>query len=451
VSDNLADISTLRVNGDLKISSTGLVEEGGDKPALALKGLTLSGLTLDGATRLGVNEVRAEGIKLRAIRTGQGIIVAGLPRASAEAEVKSVEAATGDIPPSSGPPESQPFRFRIDRVLLRGDNRITFVDKTVKPKFENTITLTEAELRQLDSSMPGQATSIHIKGKNDDYASFAIEGESKPFAPELSLDLKAKLGAVAMPPTSPYLVQLLGYRINTGQLNSDISLQVEKNSLDSVISLNMKQLQLQREDPERIAASQGQTALPLNTALSLLRDKNDNIKLKLPISGKLDDPKFNINDIINVALGKALKAGSVSYLKYLLQPYGSLITIVQLADKAGGKIQLDPVMFSEGSAALSVESHPYLERIYRLPVEKGVNIRLCGFATTADLVAISKGKETIIPAPGHTVLENLAAQRAESIKSYLIEVYGVQPDRLFICHPELDRDSEAQPRVELSI
>jgi hypothetical protein len=78
-------------------------------------------------------------------------------------------------------------------------------------------------------------------------------------------------------------------------------------------------------------------------------------------------------------------------------------------------------------------------------------MRLCGFATVADLIVISKGKEKAIPSAGHTALEALAKQRAESLKSILVKSYGARPKQLFICHPELDRKDAASSRVELSI
>jgi len=336
-------------------------------------------------------------------------------------------------------------------VLLSGDNRFTFNDQTVKPNFRQSLTLTEGEILHVDISQPEQATTVRLKGRDDHYTTFSVEGEGKPFASSLAVKLKGRIENFDMPPTSPYLAKLLGYRITTGQLDSDVSMQIENNELQGELDLHMNQLQLKPEDPARIEEFQSKTVMPLNTALSLLRDKNDNINLKLPISGKLDDPQFAFNDVLNTALGKALKAGSISYLKHLLQPYGALITVVQLAGEVAGQINLDPVLFAAGSSELRPEAGEYLGKIGQLVTQKALNIRLCGFATTNDLITISKGKEQAIPPAGHPALEALAKQRAEGIKLLLVQSYGVQPKQLFVCHPELDPASEVLPRVELAI
>lgn len=456
-SEDITDISALKVTGNLKLTDTGLMMEGRKEPAISLHGLALNGLNLQGNKQLTLSEIVIDSLSAEAARTDRGMLVAGLPETSskpdADAGAQAQEEISGDEQPVTGEVtgEAEPFSFRIERLVLGGNNRFTFDDQTVKPSFRHSITLTEAELQQLDSSQPDQATTVRIKGKDDYYTTFIVEGEIKPFATQLNLDLKAKLSGFDMPPTSPYLAQLLGYRINTGQLESEVAMRIGNNNMDGEVDLRMNQLQLEREDPARIEEFQSKTPLPLNTALSLLRDKNDNIKLKLPISGKLDDPQFDLNDIINTALGKALKSSSVSYLKLLLQPYGSLITVVQLAGKATGNIQLTPVQFTAGSPELTPESGPYIEKLSQLMEKKGINLQICGFATTTDLLAMTKGKTKEIPAAGHPALEALAKQRAENIKSILVNSYSVQPNQLFICHPELERSAEAIPRVELSL
>lgn len=446
---DVTDIETLRVNGDLKLSGINLKEKGKKASAVSLHGLSISGLQLVGSKQLALTEVVVDSLVAEAARRSSGMALVGMPTASAapaeEEEMMVSEQAAAIV-------KADPFKLRIERVRLSGENRFTFDDQTIRPPFRHTITITEGDLQHIDTNQPEQSTTVMLKGKDDYYTKFSVDGNAKLFAPQLAIDLKAKLSNFDMPPTSPYLAQLMGYRITTGQVDSDVAMKIENNVMKGEVDLRMNQLQLEPEDPARIENFQSKTTLPLNTALSLLRDSDDNIQLKLPISGKLDDPQFDINDIINTALGKSLKMASVSYLKLLLQPYGSLITVIQMAGKAAGHIQLDPVMFAAGSAEISIEATtPYLERISKLLEKRGINMRLCGFATVADLIVISKGKEKAIPSAGHTALEALAKQRAESLKSILVKSYGARPKQLFICHPELDRKDAASSRVELSI
>ena len=445
---DVANIETLQVKGDLKLTGLGLRPVKQKSSAISLQELALSGVQLLGSKELVLAGVTVDSLVAEAVRSRDSVALRGLPATPAVSEEKEpaevIEQPTTAV-------DSTPFKLRIEQVLLRGENRFTFDDRAVTPPFRHTIAITEGKFEHIDTSQPEQATTVMLKGKDDFYTQFSVTGEMKPFASQLSLNLKTKLKNFDMPPTSPYLVQLLGYRITTGQLDSDVTMQIENNQMKGEVELRMNQLKLEPENPERIEEFKGKTTLPLNTALSLLRDSDDNIKLKLPISGKLDDPKFDINDIINTALGKSLKMASVSYLKLLLQPYGSLITVLQMVGKAAGHIQLEPVKFAVASAVVSDEATPYLEKISKLLEKKDINMQLCGFATTNDLLALSKGKEKAIPPAGHPVLEKLAKQRAENIKSLLVNTYGVLPKQLFVCHPELEREKGSIARVELSI
>lgn len=442
---DLTNIDSLRVNGSLKLSGVSVRENEKQNPAISLHGFSLTGLQLVGSKQLTLAEVAVDSLEAEAVRRSSGMTLVSMPATpTATQEARSAEQTATVV-------ETRPFTLRIERLSLSGDNRFTFADQTVKPPFRHTITITEGVLQHIDTHQPEQLTTVMLKGKDDYYTTFSVNGNVKPFAPQLAIDLKAKLSNFDLPPTSPYLAQLLGYRVTTGQVDSEMAMQIENNVMKGEINLLMNQLQLEPEDPARIEEFQGKTTLPLNTALSLLRDSDDNIKLKLPISGKLDDPQFDLNDIINTALGKSLKTASVSYLKLLLQPYGSLITVIQMAGKAAGQIQLDPVMFDAGSAELSAETMPYLKQISKLLEKQSLNLQLCGFATTADLTAITRGKEKSIPPAGHPALEALAKQRAENIKSILVKTYGVLPRQLFVCHPELNRAEGAGASVEFSI
>ncbi len=439
---DLSDIESLKVEGGLQLSGVSLKEKGA--AATTLNAFSLSGVQLQGSRQLSLGEVAVDGLVVEAQRRRDGMTLPGVANERTTVNGKEGAAATKAV-------DSAPFRLQIERIVLSGENRFTFDDQAVKPPFRHTITITEGKIEHLDSGKPEQATTLSLKGRDDFYTRFSVTGEIKPFAPQLSLNLTSKLNDFDMPPTSPYLVKLLGYRITTGQLDSDVTMQIENNEMKGELDLRMNKLKLDAEDPARIEEFQETTSLPLNTALSLLRDDDDNIQLKLPISGKLDDPQFDINDIINTALGRSLKMASVSYLKQLLQPYSSVITVLQMVGKAAGHIQLEPMRFADGSAVVSDEARPYLEKLSRLLEKKEVNMQLCGFATTDDLLALTKGKEKAIPPAGHPALEMLAKQRAEKVKSLLVNSYGVLPKQLFVCHPELDHEEGSSARVELSI
>ena len=43
----------------------------------------------------------------------------------------------------------------------------------------------------------------------------------------------------------------------------------------------------------------------------------------------------------------------------------------------------------------------------------------------------------------------LAKQRAEQIEDLLVGQHGIKDKRIFICKPEIDKNPDAKPRVEV--
>ncbi len=107
-----------------------------------------------------------------------------------------------------------------------------------------------------------------------------------------------------------------------------------------------------------------------------------------------------------------------------------------------------------------------------------LHIRLCGLAAGSDYEALlGTGFETLQKEPEQAApgeketsgikaekpveldtqplsdekLQELVRQRALAIKEYLVQQHGIAPDRLVVCNPELDRDKDGKPRVELLI
>lgn len=176
--------------------------------------------------------------------------------------------------------------------------------------------------------------------------------------------------------------------------------------------------------------------MPLESALAILRDKNNDIHLDIDITGDVNDPKFDLTDAINQALTGALRRASVSYLKFYFQPFDTLNTVAGLAGKAV-RLKLDPVPFSAGTASPTSETQEYLMKVGKLLQERGdLLLKLCGKAVPKD------GLE-------EEAARALAARRAEAAKDYFTGSFGVASDRLFVCDPEVEMKPEAIPRVEL--
>jgi hypothetical protein len=202
----------------------------------------------------------------------------------------------------------------------------------------------------------------------------------------------------------------------------------------------------------------------------MLQDKNQTIDLNLPVSGKLSDPDVGLGDVINTALGNALKKGAMTYLTTALFPYGTMVALLKMAGEEAGAVRLNPVEFPPAAALLDDQDRDYLGKVGQVLKERPkIAIKLCGTATQADRRAISEelarqaankegedkqAKESEPQKPPEVADEQLltlARSRAEMVQDYLIKQQGVSASRTAVCRPVIDAEKDAVPRVDLQI
>jgi hypothetical protein len=343
--------------------------------------------------------------------------------------------------------KSQPIGIKIDEVYFSGNNSIHFIDESLDPKLERLVKIDEISVKNIDNSDINNSADLILSMSVDKYASIETKGKIRPFLPKVDLDLEGRIKNVHLPPISPYLSKYLGYNIKTGVLSLDYVFKVDDGILDADNEIVLKNIKLIPDDQNKIEQLSKQLTMPLDKALSILRDKNNDVNLSIPIKGDIENPDFNLNDIIGQALGKALKMASFSVIKYLLQPYGALITMASLAKKGGEyltEIKIDPISFDMGSAELTAEATDYLTTVKNMLAEKKeMRLTVCGVAVPGDLpkLTVEGNKESFL---------SLANQRAQVIQDYFVS-QGISVERLFVCNPEVDIEEEAQPRAAMSL
>ena len=346
---------------------------------------------------------------------------------------------------------------RVKRIHLAGNNRLHFRDRSVEPAFETTLRLTRVEMDDLDLSRPEAGARLVLEGGIGDYTTLAVNGTVAPLAEPIRLDLKGRVNDLDLPPLSPYAVRALGYHITRGHMDTESELAIEDGKLDGKNKLTFRNLGVEPAANSKTEELTAQIKMPLGQALKMLRDKEDNIQMTMPVSGDITAPEFDFGDAVQQALGSTVRFAAINYLKYALGPYGTLISMVQWAGKAAdyaGAIRLDPIAFEPGSAILDDKARDYIDHIATLMGERPeLRVNLCGWAAPADRGALApqtaEGRtRRRPPAVDDAVLLDLARDRAERVKERLTAGHGVAPERLFLCRPELDPDTEARPRVE---
>ena len=143
------------------------------------------------------------------------------------------------------------------------------------------------------SSDADSRAQVSLEGGVDRYAPVKISGEVNYLAADAYTNLAATFRNIELTSFNPYSSKFMGYRIEKGKLSIDTNYFVEQRRLKANRKILISQLQLGEK-----VKSPDATKLPLKLAIALLKDRNGDISLDLPVGGTLDDPTFRLGPII---------------------------------------------------------------------------------------------------------------------------------------------------------
>jgi hypothetical protein len=456
---NMQGLETISID-DLVITNATLadtapVDEAASPAAAQAKPLEIASLSFDhieitDGRRIAIDTIESREARYTAVRGKDGkwrivTILESLP-------------FMGNVEQEPADDVAEPGSVRIGE-LRNIDMVVRVEDRTVRPPFRIQLDGMETTTN-IDTDRPDQDTHVHLKGRTSRHDSIEIKGTLRPLASPVSLNLEGHIEGLEMPLLSPYAVASIGHRLDSGQLDAESRIRVDQGRLDGTNTLVMKGLRVSPVKGEELEQMQSQLAVPLDKGLDMLRDGNDVIRLKLPIKGDLENPDFDVSDVINQAVAKATREGAIASLTLLLQPYGSLITVARYAADKASAVRLDPVAFAPASSDIDKARYEYLDKVAGI-IEKrpGINIKLCGVATAADREALASqsgkgGQQQDKPATAAVAVSDerlidLANSRDDAVKDYLVSRHGIKPGRLVACQPVIDPAEGAGPRVDL--
>ena len=239
---------------------------------------------------------------------------------------------------------------KIGAITLQGGT-IDFSDRYIKPNYSLAFNEIGGRISGVSFS-ENQLAEVDLKGKFNQYIPVEIKGKLRPSKENLFADITTSFKDFELSPMSPYSGKYLGYKVEKGMLSVDLKYLIDKNKLEASNTIFFDQLTL----GERIESPDA-TKLPVRLAIALLKDRNGQIKLDIPVSGSIDDPKFSVWSIVLKILGNILVKAATSPFALL----GSLF---------GGGEELSYLEFDYGSARLSNEGVKKTDMLVKALYEK---------------------------------------------------------------------------------
>ncbi|HEX9195159.1 MAG TPA: DUF748 domain-containing protein, partial [Azonexus sp.] len=398
-------------------------------------------------------------------------------------------------------PQTAPLPIRIGKVTLQGGT-VNFSDFFVKPNYTVNVTKVAGRVSGL-SSAADTVADLELRGSYAGSAPVQVLGKLNPLAAKSFLDVKAEVKGVDLVPFSPYSGKYAGYNIEKGKLSLNVAYKLENNQLAAENKLFIDQLTFgdKVESPDA-------TTLPVNLAISLLKNNRGEIDLNLPISGSLDDPDFSIGGLV-------IKVIVNLFVKAVTSPFALLGSMF------GGGEELSNIEFGPGRATFGDDATKRLESlakalnerdslklevtgradpevdkegIKRVALERAVKseklkeqIRKEGEGVSVDTVVVDSAeypeylkrayKEAKFPKPRNLIgmqkdlpveemeklmltnlpasdenIQELALLRAENVQSWLIEQGKVPAERIFLVPPKVGADDKGKAsRVDFSL
>ena len=340
-----------------------------------------------------------------------------------------------------------PVTVHANAWTLGPGAQLRLSDPTLHPPFRYRISPLSLHLEPIDTSDPAAVTQFKLLARMGEFEKVDVHGRLAPLARVPDGRLEIAVDGLNLTPFTSYSQHAAGYRVTSGLLDLQTHADIPQGQLKAEISFTANKFYLEKLKSDELDEADKQIGLPLNLCLSLLRDADDNIRMKVPVEGNLNDPKVRVWSLVWQVLGKALAA--------------ALRNSAMSFFPSGSHLGFDPVVFAPGSSQLSPEAQTYLQNVGQKLIQRPqVAIKLAGKAVGNDWLGLQKHKITPDTKPVDVgtlkpeqtdQLLTLAGARAEALRSYLVDTVHVDVKRLLVSPPSLDAAPTASPRAELSL
>jgi len=324
------------VTGNLRLDNFALVDAAHNEPLAGFGAVTLTGLraTAGAQTGLTLDELAVTAPYARVVvnpdKTLNLGVALGGPETSTRTTVETPPPAAVANATASRSPSPTLAIARV--VIVDGDYR--FTDRSITPAVNLSLNRFGGTLSGLSSTEAGKA-DVDLKAMVDGAGLVSITGRIDPLKERKSIDLKVDFKNVDLLPLSPYSGKYAGYELIRGKLLLDLKVALEGNDIDAsnVVTLNQFTFGNQVSSPDA-------TSLPVRLGVALLKDRDGNIVIDLPIKGSTEDPEFRIGRVVSRVIVNLLSKVATSPFALLGAAFGGNAEELSHQDFAAGSTEL---------------------------------------------------------------------------------------------------------------
>jgi hypothetical protein len=251
--------------------------------------------------------------------------------------------------------------FSIGSIVI-SNTSASYTDRSLTPNVNMTVLEFGGTIAGISSSNRSQPADVNLSAKVNGAGPVNITGTLYPFNVTGTNDLKITLNDMDLTPVSPYSGKFAGYRIALGKLNLDLAYNLVGTRLKSTNIITLDRFTF----GEKVASPEA-TQLPVRLAIALLKDRNGQILLEVPVDGSLDDPEFHVGKVVWETVLNILAKAATSPFSLIGAAFG------------GGGEELGYQDFVPGRSELMPDDNKKLDTLVRaLSDRPGLSLEIAG-------------------------------------------------------------------------
>jgi uncharacterized protein involved in outer membrane biogenesis len=220
----------------------------------------------------------------------------------------------------------------LSRLVIE-DGGVRIVDGRPAPSFAVDITELASRIEGLSTAAGARPARMEMNARVAD-GLMRFAGTIGPVTGPVRLDLQGELRQFAVPRTNPYLLNGVAWEARNGWLTTNLQCRIDGDNLTAKADVLVSRLQLARAGGHDEA--QARIGLPLGMITSLMKDRHGDIKLALPVDGRVNDPRFDFKEVIWSTLRNVA-------VKAITAPVSLIGRVKSDADSRIERIEIDPI------------------------------------------------------------------------------------------------------------